>query len=763
MDAALTRIHTSNGTILHTLLIGTNATDVGADLDVDLETGQVVIVGYTYGVLDGLVSAGKAEAFLTWIDPRTMTRSKAVMLMSGSNWDIPYKVRVWQDRLIIVGYQITVLLPVQLIQQGSIEMMVLWRNGTRISASSFAQETYNFGVDLVEVYQEQVYLVGKGFFMQTVDGQVGNSQYQIILTRMGLDLSNRTSRLVGYTGTYLLSVSASMDRARGIIYVLTLGETTFGLTSFNSTLSTQTQDIWPRGAGTLRALTIDTGNRRGFVAGWNSVNSSIAKNQTVQAGSFVFELHQITDLDDKSDVPLLMTTLTAQQARRRLTSSEESHADEPQDPPGTGQAAGANISFLPWLLVSIFLFLTTLGAIVYMLLRKPRQKKYNAAAVVSQTPLQAEEHVDTEVVGHRQHQDTEQSQIIFRTDATDRTDRTDHTDRTDTEVAFGNTFMSNSSTILIADRELSIPAFSEVREGVDFVVESRRSVATGGASVLQRVFLKSFDLQHRAGTEFAIAKYVKGLDMNVPVEREVFQQEIAMLYYFNGNRHFCKLVGFCSTPPIILMKYYEYGTLKDWIENNQTTRAMTASMAKSLCRGIASALRDMHRAGFVHCDLKPANVLLDKDEQGYYFSVLADFGIARVISNNALKVSAFHTSRVIGASIPYASPEVVKCIMSDKDFIDELQGEPDLMKACDIYSFGMILYNILCGRIPYHEYTDMNDIAQMVINDERPSVEITLPGHSTNLKALSDLMQKCTNPDPKQRPKIGSIYGALAK
>ena len=68
----------------------------------------------------------------------------------------------------------------------------------------------------------------------------------------------------------------------------------------------------------------------------------------------------------------------------------------------------------------------------------------------------------------------------------------------------------------------------------------------------------------------------------------------------------------------------------------------------------------MHVTGFAHCDIKPANCLLDLDTPtNRLVAIIADFGITEVIDETKLKVKAFKVSPVRGASLPYTSPEVL--------------------------------------------------------------------------------------------------------
>lgn len=76
---------------------------------------------------------------------------------------------------------------------------------------------------------------------------------------------------------------------------------------------------------------------------------------------------------------------------------------------------------------------------------------------------------------------------------------------------------------------------------------------------------------------------------------------------------------------------------------------------------IVEGLSEMHKNGFVHSDIKPANIMLGRESESERFhAVISDFGITQIVSNKALLVSAFHVSKLQGASVNYAAPELLK-------------------------------------------------------------------------------------------------------
>ncbi len=105
-----------------------------------------------------------------------------------------------------------------------------------------------------------------------------------------------------------------------------------------------------------------------------------------------------------------------------------------------------------------------------------------------------------------------------------------------------------------------------------------------------------------------------------------------------------------------------------------------------ILRGLARALDAAHAAGIAHRDLKPANVFLATDEEGSMLAKLLDFGIAKLLSDEVPRHHTTATGAAVGTP-DYMSPE-------------QCQG-PDVDHRTDIYSFGVLTYQLLSGRLPH--------------------------------------------------------------
>lgn len=127
----------------------------------------------------------------------------------------------------------------------------------------------------------------------------------------------------------------------------------------------------------------------------------------------------------------------------------------------------------------------------------------------------------------------------------------------------------------------------------------------------------------------------------------------------------------------IVMELVDGATLGEMLENGtRLPEGVAIDFGAQICNGLSYA----HRQGLLHRDIKPANILVTKDD----VVKLSDFGIARAVSSQT--VSMTQPGMVMG-SVYYISPE-------------QAQGH-ELAATSDLYSFGVVLYQMLAGSLPY--------------------------------------------------------------
>lgn len=132
--------------------------------------------------------------------------------------------------------------------------------------------------------------------------------------------------------------------------------------------------------------------------------------------------------------------------------------------------------------------------------------------------------------------------------------------------------------------------------------------------------------------------------------------------------------------PYIVMRYMSGGSLTERLEEGPLSPAETVQIVSRLAPPLDAA----HAHKIIHRDLKPSNILFDQYGNAY----LSDFGIARIV----LEGSATLTGETILGTPAYMSPE-------------QVQGEKSLDGQSDIYSFGVLIYQMLSGQAPYESDT----------------------------------------------------------
>jgi beta-lactam-binding protein with PASTA domain/tRNA A-37 threonylcarbamoyl transferase component Bud32 len=136
---------------------------------------------------------------------------------------------------------------------------------------------------------------------------------------------------------------------------------------------------------------------------------------------------------------------------------------------------------------------------------------------------------------------------------------------------------------------------------------------------------------------------------------------------------------------------------------------------------IASGLAYAHRQGILHRDIKPANILVTKDD----VVKLSDFGIARAVSQQTM---ALTKPGLVMGSVYYISPEQAQ--------------EHDLHETSDLYSLGIVLYQMLTGKLPYTGESAVT-VALKHIGDPVPVIDVRSSGISPALAAIVNrLLQK---------------------
>lgn len=209
-----------------------------------------------------------------------------------------------------------------------------------------------------------------------------------------------------------------------------------------------------------------------------------------------------------------------------------------------------------------------------------------------------------------------------------------------------------------------------------------------------------------------------------------FEREARMISALN-HPHICTLydVG----PNYIVTELVEGETLGDWLR-----RAPPVESRLEVAKQILEALRAAHSAGIIHRDLKPANIMVRFDG---YVKVL-DFGLAKRISasgelemesNAAADLSL--AGHILG-TVAYMSPEQIRGLAIDQ--------------RCDLFAFGILLYEILTGQHPWPRPSSI-EVLHAILHDDPPPINASLLGVNLPAATLERILRRCLAKQPAQR------------
>jgi tRNA A-37 threonylcarbamoyl transferase component Bud32 len=185
--------------------------------------------------------------------------------------------------------------------------------------------------------------------------------------------------------------------------------------------------------------------------------------------------------------------------------------------------------------------------------------------------------------------------------------------------------------------------------------------------------------------------------------------------------------------PYIVFEYVEGETLKQRINR---VGALDAQEALAYAIEVARGLTVAHARNMVHRDIKPQNVLIDSEGR----AKLTDFGISRQLEQDGMTA----TGRVLGTT-DYVAPE-------------QAMGHP-VDQRSDVYSLGVVLYEMLVGQVPFSADSQVG-VAMKHVNEELPDVQQRRPELSA---AAAMVVERSTAKDPTERyQQVGEMIDDLS-
>ncbi|CAI9775911.1 unnamed protein product [Fraxinus pennsylvanica] len=180
----------------------------------------------------------------------------------------------------------------------------------------------------------------------------------------------------------------------------------------------------------------------------------------------------------------------------------------------------------------------------------------------------------------------------------------------------------------------------------------------------------------------------------------------------------------------VLVEFLQGGTLKNFLYKNRKKK-LAFKIVTQLALDLSRGLSYLHSKKIVHRDVKAENMLLDTHRT----LKIADFGVARVEAQNPKDMTGET------GTLGYMAPEV-------------LDGKP-YNRKCDVYSFGICLWEIYCCDLPYPDLSFAEVSSAVVRQNLRPEIPRCCPS------SFANIMKKCWDANPEKRPDMDEVVRLL--
>lgn len=209
-----------------------------------------------------------------------------------------------------------------------------------------------------------------------------------------------------------------------------------------------------------------------------------------------------------------------------------------------------------------------------------------------------------------------------------------------------------------------------------------------------------------------------------------FNREVALLSRLHHD-NVIKFIGACKKPLVfcIITEYLSEGSLRAFLHKLEH-KAQPLQKLVGMALDIARGMEFVHSQGIIHRDLKPENILIDEE----FHLKVADFGIACEASYCDLLVDDPGTYR-------WMAPEMIKRKSYDR--------------KVDVYGFGLILWELVTGCIPYEDMIPVQAAFAVINKNMRPTIPADCP------YAMKDLIEHCWSSQPESRPEFWEIVKIL--
>ncbi|RHZ79743.1 hypothetical protein Glove_141g46 [Diversispora epigaea] len=279
----------------------------------------------------------------------------------------------------------------------------------------------------------------------------------------------------------------------------------------------------------------------------------------------------------------------------------------------------------------------------------------------------------------------------------------------------------------IQQMQLNANKYQEIIEWIPFDrLENITYLAKGGfGTVYKANWLDGFILPTHIKKKMVwiwIGKqYVCLKSLSNSTNKNDFLQEIKNQLMFRGKNSIA-IYGITKNPAeneyMMVMNYAEYGSLRKMLNNK--FKKLTWLRKSVILSSIVRGLKNIHEMGLMHKDFHSGNILNQSVNSCY----ITDFGLCKPVSEK--------DSEKIYGIIPYMAPETLS------------RGE--YTQASDIYSFGMIMLEVLTSYPPYYNIPHNENLVMKICEGHKLEIKCEIP------QFFKEIMEKCWNFEPLNRP-----------
>jgi serine/threonine protein kinase len=219
-------------------------------------------------------------------------------------------------------------------------------------------------------------------------------------------------------------------------------------------------------------------------------------------------------------------------------------------------------------------------------------------------------------------------------------------------------------------------------------------------------------------------------------------------------------MGFLEDPPQLVLEYAEHGSLRHVLDDEATFPSLSWELRLSFARDVAKGMRYLHETmARIHRDLKSDNLLVteamqvkitDFDKARRFYPDGMELPTMDVTQSSEVETTQFSTGRsstaVMTSAVGTREWTAVELLRSSSRYVR-------YGKAIDVYSYGVVLWEVATRQIPYHDLQlkDMTLLRKITTEQLRPTVSADIPPQWV------DLMQDCWQDDAGLRPTFASI------